>query len=163
MERNTDSEKRTSGYIVINGLKWDTENLAVGGTVINGNHYYTFDEAQEAAKSVGKRCPTTEDFKKLFDLGYTWDDEKKGYWVAGNHDTDHEGSLFFPAAGYRFNSNGSLFSASSNGCYWSSSPGLVTSNIGGIMFFNSNGGGVVPRHSPYWANGFSVRCVLDIK
>ena len=164
--KNTEKEiqeavSKDTGYLVLNGLKWDTENLAVGGTVINGNHYYTFDEAQEAAKSVGKRCPISDDYKELFALGYTWDDENKGYWVAGNHDTDHKGSLFFPAAGYRVGDVGRLNFASSNGYYWSSSPLGSYPERGGNLGFSSSGT-VNPQYYSSRAFGFSVRCVSEL-
>ena len=59
------------------GLLWDTENLAVGGYEKDGRHYYTWDEAMEAARSVGKRLPTRYEWEELCDLGSTWDDELK--------------------------------------------------------------------------------------
>lgn len=152
----------STDYLVINGLKWDKENLAVGGTVINSNHYYTFDEAQEAAKKVGKRCPTAEEFDALIAIGTTWDDEKKGIWVAGNHDTDHKGSLFFPAAGVRYFGDGSLYNSPSYGYYWASSPYDSGSDDGGGLYMFSSGG-VNPRGSSNRANGFSVRYISEFK
>ena len=35
------------------GLLWDTENLAIGGYEKDGHHYYTWQEAMDAAKAVG--------------------------------------------------------------------------------------------------------------
>lgn len=67
------------------GLLWDTENLAIGGYEKDGHHYYTWHEAMEAARSVGKRLPTWEEWEALCDLGSTWDDERKGRWFGGNH------------------------------------------------------------------------------
>ena len=90
------------------GLLWDTENLAIGGYEKDGRHYYTWQEAIDAARSVGKRLPTREELKALCDLGSTWDDERKGRWFGGNHDSDHKGSLFLPAAGLRNNNSGEL-------------------------------------------------------
>ena len=81
------------------GLRWDTENLAIGGYEKDGHHYYTWQEAMDAAKAVGKRLPTWQELKALCDLGSTWDDELKGRWFGGNHNSDHKGSLFLPAAG----------------------------------------------------------------
>lgn len=88
------------------GLLWDTENLAIGGYEKDGHHYYTWHEAMEAARSVGKRLPTWQELKALCDLGSTWDDELKGRWFGGNHNSDHKGSLFLPAAGLRNLSGG---------------------------------------------------------
>lgn len=62
------------------GLLWDTENLAIGGYEKDGHHYYTWQEAMDAAKSVGKRLPTWQEWEALCDLGSTWDDELKGHW-----------------------------------------------------------------------------------
>jgi hypothetical protein len=81
------------------GLLWDTEDLAIGGYEKDGRPYYTWREAMDAAKSVGKRLPTKAEWKALCDLGSTWDDERKGRWFGGNHNSDHKGSLFLPAAG----------------------------------------------------------------
>ncbi|MFR4026901.1 MAG: hypothetical protein ACLTZY_15870 [Alistipes indistinctus] len=88
-----------SDSIELCGLLWDTENLAIGGYGKDGHHYYTWQEAMDAAKSVGKRLPTRYEWVALCDLGSTWDGKRKGRWFGGNHDTDHKGSLFLPAAG----------------------------------------------------------------
>ena len=141
------------------GLLWDTENLAIGGYEKDGRHYYTWDEAMEAARSVGKRLPTREEWEALCDLGSTWDDERKGRWFGGNHDSDHKGSLFLPAAGWRYSNSGVLASASSSGYYWSSSPNYGGSNYAGYLYFYS--GSVGPLNDSSHAYGFSVRCVRD--
>jgi uncharacterized protein (TIGR02145 family) len=148
-----------SDSIELCGLLWDTENLIIGGYEKDGHHYYTWHEAMEAAKSVGKRLPTREEWKALCDLGSTWDDERKGRWFGGNHDSDHKGSLFLPAAGLRNNNSGELVGTSSNGYCWSSSPyyGGV-SYAGGLGFYS---GSVYPLNSNNRAYGFSVRCVRD--
>lgn len=156
------SNKEDESYIIINGLKWDKENLSVGGTEYEGNHYYTFDEAQECTKRLGKRCPSQEELANLLKLGHTWDEDKKGIWVAGNHDGDHVGSLFFPAAGCRDYGNGGLINASSYGFYWSSSPYASGNDNGGYMYFNSDGR-VWSRNYYGRAYGYSVRCVSELK
>lgn len=140
------------------GLLWDTENLAIGGYEKNGHHYYTWHEAMEAARSVGKRLPTWQELKALCDLGSTWDDELKGRWFGGNHNSDHKGSLFLPAAGLR-NLSGGLVNASSYGYYWSSSPNYGGNNNAGYLYFSS--GDVSPLYNYIRANGFSVRCVQN--
>ena len=148
-----------SASIELCGLLWDTENLTIGGYEKDGHHYYTWQEAMDAAKSVGKRLPTREEWKALCDLGSTWDDERKGRWFGGNHDSDHKGSLFLPAAGLRNNFSGELANASSSGCYWSSSPYYGGNNNAGHLYFNS--GYVNPLNNYSRAYGFSVRCVRD--
>ena len=149
-----------SASIELCGLLWDTENLAIGGYEKDGHHYYTWQEAMDAAKSVGKRLPTREELKALCDLGSTWDDELKGRWFGGNHDSDHKGSLFLPAAGLRYSNSGELASTSSYGYYWSSSPYYGGDNGAGTLGFYS--GYVNPLSYNGRALGFSVRCVREI-
>lgn len=152
-----------SDSIELCGLLWDTENLAIGGYEKDGRHYYTWDEAMEAARSVGKRLPTQYEWVALCDLGSTWDDELKGRWFGGNHDSDHKGSLFLPIAGLS-SSKGlgyrtKMIGTSTSGYYWSSSPGYGGSyNAGGLYFYS---GYVYPLYNTNRAFGFSVRCVRD--
>lgn len=141
------------------GLLWDTENLAIGGYEKDGHHYYTWHEAIEAARSVGKRLPSCQEWKALCDLGSTWDDELKGRWFGGNHNSDHKGSLFLPAAGLRSYNSGELASTSSYGYYWSSSPYYGGDNGAGTLGFYS--GYVNPLSYNGRALGFSVRCVQN--
>ena len=142
-----------SDSIELCGLLWDTENLAIGGYEKDGRHYYTWDEAMEAARSVGKRLPTGDEWTALCDLGSTWDNERKGRWFGGIHDSDHKGSLFLPAAGLR------NYSTRTYGYYWSSSPNYRGSNYEGTLLFTSLC--VYPQSSKYSAQGLSVRCVRD--
>lgn len=148
-----------SASIELCGLLWDTENLVIGGYEKDGRHYYTWQEAIDAARSVGKRLPTREELKALYYLNSTWDDERKGRWFGGNHDSDHKGSLFLPAAGLLYSNSGELAGTSSYGYYWSSSPNYGGDNYAGILNFDS--GYVYPPNSCYRAYGFSVRCVRD--
>ena len=148
-----------SDSIELCGLLWDRENLTVGGYEKDGRHYYSWQEAMDAAKSVGKRLPTREAWKALCYLDSTWDDERKGRWFGGNHDSDHKGSLFLPAAGLRNFNSGELAYTSSFGCYWTSLPGYGSNNYAGSLYFYS--GNVNPLSNNYRANGFSVRCVRD--
>ena len=141
------------------GLLWDTENLAIGGYEKNGRHYYTWEDAMDAAKSVGKRLPTWQELKALCDLGSTWDDERKGRWFGGNHNSDHKGSLFLPATGLRDNNSGELALTSSVGYYWSSSPNYGGGSYAGYLYFYS--GNVNPLNGNNRAYGFSVRCVQN--
>lgn len=141
------------------GLLWDTENLTIGGYKKDGHHYYTWQEAMDAAKAVGKRLPTWQELKALCDLGSTWDDERKGRWFGGNHNSDHKGSLFLPAAGLRDYNSGELANTSSSGYYWSSSPYYGGDGYAGYLYFYS--GSVGPLYDSSHAYGFSVRCVQN--
>ena len=152
-----------SASIELCGLLWDTENLAIGGYEKNGRHYYTWQEAMDAARSVGKRLPTREEWEALCDLGSTWDDELKGRWFGGNHDSDHKGSLFLPIAGLS-SSKGlgyrtKMIGTSTGGYYWSSSPYYGNNNYAGNLYFTS--GYVFPQDKSIRTFSFSVRCVRD--
>jgi len=152
-----------SASIELCGLLWDTENLAIGGYEKDGRHYYTWDEAMEAARSVGKRLPTQYEWVALCDLGSTWDDELKGRWFGGNHDSDHKGSLFLPIAGLS-SSKGlgyrtKMIGTSTSGYYWSSSPGYGSSYYAVNLYFYS--GDVFPQDRGIRTFSFSVRCVRD--
>ena len=146
------------------GLEWMTENLSgFGGTEINGNTYYTWEEAMAAAEQLGDgwRLPTQEEWDALCDLGSTWDDERKGRWFGGNHATDHKGSLFFPAAGYRHRDGGALTSVGAGGYAWSSSPNHSTSVNAGSLCFSATW--VNPLDNNSRSYGFPVRCVRNVK
>ena len=149
-----------SASIELCGLLWDTENLTIGGYEKDGRHYYTWEEAMDAAMSVGKRLPTGEEWTALCDLGSTWDDERKGRWFGGNHDSDHKGSLFLPAAGWRslYNSD-KLANTNIDGLYWSSSPDYGGSSYADYFCFYS--GCVYSPGTNDSSFGFSVRCVRD--
>ena len=149
-----------SDSIELCGLLWDTENLAIGGYEKDGHHYYTWQEAMDAARSVGKRLPTRDEWTALCDLGSTWDDELKGRWFGGNHGSDHKGSLFLPAAGWRsFYKSDMLANTNIDGLYWSSSPDYGGSSYAGYFSFYS--GCVYSPDTHDSSYGFSVRCVRD--
>ena len=83
----------------------------------------------------------------------TWDSTNKGAtWNTGITGDD----LWFPAAGFRYNSSGALSDVGSNGDYWSATPSSTYS--GRRLYF----------YSSYWywnyfnrAYGFSVRPVAE--
>lgn len=146
------------------GLEWMTENLqGFGGTEIDGRTYYTWEEAMAAAEQLGDgwRLPTKDEWDALCDIGSTWDEDRKGRWFGGNHDTDHEGSLFLPATGYRHRESGALTYVGASGYYWSSSSRLAGDGNAGSLGFNS--GSVYPLNWNRRAYGLSVRCVRNVK
>lgn len=152
-----------SDSIELCGLLWDRDNLTIGGYEKDGHHYYTWEDAMDAAKSVGKRLPTRKEWKALCDLGSTWDDELKGHWFGGNHDTDHKGSLFLPAAGFGYYNDlgycAKLAGTSLIGYYWSSSMDDERGDYAGSLHLGSIG--VSPLGINLITLGFSVRCVRD--
>lgn len=138
------------------------ENLSgLGGTEVDGNTYYTYDEAMAAVEELGDgwRLPSRGEMVDLDDLGSTWDDERKGRWFGRNHDTDHAGSIFLPAAGCRASGSGDLALVGTSGYYWSSSSSAAGSANAGSLGFNS--GVVNPLTNYNRALGFSVRCVRN--
>ena len=154
----------SAGTIILPGmphLEWMTENLTGhGGTEIHGRTYYTYDEAVAAVEQLGDgwRLPTRGEMVDLDDLGSTWDDERKGRWFGGNHATDHEGSLFLEAAGYR-TSAGALANVGAGGYYWSSSSYAAGYLSAGYLYFYSSG--VSPLNYAGRAAALSVRCVRN--
>ena len=143
-------------------LEWMPENLTGhGGTEIDGCWYYTYEQAEEAVKQLGDgwRLPTRGEMLDLDDLGSTWDDERKGRWFGGNHATDHEGSLFLEAAGYRHNSSGALTHVGTYGCVYSSSSYAAGSYYAGYLYFHSST--VSPLGYASRAAALSVRCVRN--
>ena len=65
-------------------------------------------------------------------------------------------SLFFPAAGYRFYSNGYLYHTGSYGYYWSSSASSTT--YGWLLRVHAGGAN---QYNNNRLNGYSVRCVRE--
>jgi hypothetical protein len=66
-----------------------------------------------------------------------------------------EAGMFYPAAGYRSYSNGSVNYQGTRGYYWSST--AIDSSYGDRLYFNSST--VLPSNYSYYAFGVSVRCV----
>jgi uncharacterized protein (TIGR02145 family) len=147
------SANNTDNYVLINGLKWDRENI-----VIDGKRHFNFDEAQEVARSKGKRLPTKEEWEALADLGSTWDKEKKGRWFGHDHELKEASkqSVFLPAAGYR-RTDGVVYGIGTHSIYWSST-------VTGITAYNllCSSAYVYPSNAYYQSNGHSVRCVSGI-
>ena len=150
------------------GLEWMTEPLTgFGGTEVLGRTYYTQDEAIAATAQIGNgwRLPTKEEHVALAKLGSSWVDKgpngRPGRWFGGNHATDHDGSVFFEASGYRGSYSGGLHYVGTCGYSWSSSPAGATSVVGSHLYFDSSN--VYPECSNCRANGRPVRCVREVK
>jgi uncharacterized protein (TIGR02145 family) len=140
-------------YVVINGLKWDRENLTH-----NGETLFTHQEALDVAKKVGKRLPTCDEWEDLIALGCTWDHQRKGMWFGTDHreKDNSRGSIFLPAAGFRYYSNGTLYCRGSYGYYWSTRMNNATSAY--YVYFNSGGTSMYNGNRTY---GLSVRCIAE--
>ena len=139
--------------VKINGLLWDKEN-----TIICGIEHFTQYQAEIAAKELGKRLPTKEEWEALFALGYIWDRKKNGIWVGIDHQLKEksEQSIFLPAFGYLDSSTGALCNRGGSGYYWSSAQ--YRSSTAYYVGVNSGGQSTGSTGNSY---GFSVRCVAE--
>lgn len=141
------------------GLLWDKDNISVGGTEKDGHHYFTWTEAMEAAQKQGKRLPTADEWKALCDLGSTWDEELRGRWFGGNHNTDHKGSIFLPALDYNRRATvPANHILGPCGFYWAFSRG----DWHGYAYNLNFDCDIVNVNLGFTNNLFSVRCVRDI-
>ena len=141
-----------SDTIILNGLAWDKENLSV-----DGNTYFTYQEAKIEAAKLGKRLPTKEEFEELLKLPRNWDLTNGGLLVAEkSDDLKTNNSLLFKTLGYI--SCGSLHLDYGAGGYWSSSldNGMFAFYL---EFYNS----FIRMNSNIPSLKFTVRCVSDIK
>jgi len=145
-------EEFNPDYAIINGIKLKRKNENLSFC-----EYFTFDEAQELAKSRDLHLPTEGEWEKMIGAGSTWDDDRKGIWIGKNHFKKKETkySTFLPAAGLRNRNNGALNSVGTNGYYWSST---VSGTVARYLSFNS---GLVSVYVNSRAWGFSVRCVAE--
>ncbi len=168
-EEAADSRTHVITFAAMRGLEWTSENLSgFGGIEIDGNTYYTYDEAIQAggkALGYGWRLPTQEEMIALDNLGSTWVDKgphgRPGRWFGGNHATDHEGSLFFPAAGDYVHSKGSLFDVGS-GYYWCYDANHANnSSAMSCLFFNSDY--VLSNCSAARSEAFPARYVRSVE
>jgi len=69
-----------------------------------------------------------------------------------------EATLFLPAGGDRYYSNGGGDTVASNGYYWSSSIYTVSNNAYDFTFYSTT---MNPNNSNFRAYGFSVRCITE--
>lgn len=133
------------------GLLWDT---------LNFTKYLDLETAWDIGEIIGKRLPTAEEWQALCDLGSTWDDERKGRWFGGNHNTDHRGSLFLPADGVRHSYSDEVDGEGETGYYWSSEDHHEGHHLYKVLFFNDTETDTAPYlHYP---QGCSIRFVQDL-
>ena len=124
---------------------------------MNGEQYFTWDNAMKAAEKQGKRLMTDDEHDFIAELPRRWDGDKKGYWITFDKVAGGTVDIFFPAAGYRNYSTGAISNQGGNGYYWSGSAPSVSN--GSNLNFNSTA--VNTRNSNNRSYGFSVRCVLS--
>jgi uncharacterized protein (TIGR02145 family) len=110
----------------------------------------------ETANSVcpeGYRVPTYAEIQRLLASDNKWTNLNG---VNGRSFGNGSNSIFLPAAGYRYDYNGTLNLAGSSGSYWSSSQN--SNNHPCCLYFGSSGAG---SHCDYRIYGQSVRCVRE--
>lgn len=115
--------------VVIYGVTWATCNVGASTPEGYGN-YYTFDEAQRACPT-GWRLPTIEESEQLGAVS-VW---AKQNGVKGRRLGFGGNTIFLPAAGFRYHSNGLLNFGGKIGCYHSST---VVGTHGYCLFFQKN-------------------------
>ena len=111
----------------------------------------------------GWRPPTSVQIQSLINSGSTWTDSGpgnlKGRWFGGNHNTDHQGSVFLPASGFRTETF-AVTLRDSQAFYWAidipTTPAYV--NYSTILFFSNSNSYI---NAAVRANGASVRCVKE--
>ena len=86
---------------------------------------------------------------------YTYNSTNKGMNFSGNFGSAF--TIWYPASGYRFSGDGSLYSVGDYGIYWSASPDSYYAYY--LSFFND--GRVFPSYGYNRASGFSVRCLQE--
>ena len=106
----------------------------------------------------GWRVPTYAELSELSKNHSSWTTDENGqvgYWFSGASTyTETVPQVFFPAAGYRSNSDGNADDRGSSGYYWSSRPNNPYAD--NLCFY----GGLVYMGSYFSrASGYSVRCV----
>jgi uncharacterized protein (TIGR02145 family) len=177
----------TDPGVLINGVIWATRNLDAVGTFADtpedyGKFYqWNRNVAWAATGAVtgwdntnsagsewteandpspeGWRVPTSEQLATLLDASKVTREWTTQNGITGRKFTDKTSglSVFFPAAGYRTPSGGTLGSAGSYGSYWSSSQGGSDSAYG-LYFTSSN---AYCNSDGYRSSGFSVRAVAE--
>lgn len=110
----------------------------------------------------GWRLPTNEEFLLLYNSGCTWvksggPNAIAGRWFGGNHNGDHAGSIFLPAAGHRHSYAGAIIDFDEYGYYWTDP--CRHNKVG--CFFNFACYFVKREDNCFRANGLSIRCVKD--
>lgn len=107
----------------------------------------------------GWRVPTYAELDELNNNYSSWttdDNGRSGRWFSGpNSYTASVPQVFFPAAGYRSNSDGDAIGRGYDGRYWSSRPD--SNNANRLHFYRSN----VDMYHYGRAIGYSVRCVQE--
>ena len=171
---------RNDEGVVIDGIRWATRNVgapgtfaatpespgmffqwnnarawAPTGTVTGWSNTFSTATAWAPANDPcprGWRIPTQAEFNSLRLSGTEWTNQNGVY---GRLFGTAPNQIFIPAAGWRYNIDGSLQSANAVGDYWTSQPTAET--MAWSLFFNRASHSVgVPSGR---AHAFPIRCV----
>ena len=170
--------------VEINGTCWATRNVNDPGTFVENPQDYgkfyqwnrkvawastgtvtgwntttptgtTWAKANDPCPT-GYRVPTKAEQDALVAAGSTWTSNYNGTGVAGRIFGSGSNTVFFPAAGYRDLSDGTLNDAGAYGDYWSSTEnGSFSAYF--LDFYSSN----ASVYYSFRTYGFSVRCVSE--
>ena len=168
---SSDSSNGTIEYATANPTTFITYNSE------NYDWYYTGDSSRDNTlwttsgneKSVYDPCPSgwrVPDGGSMgvwskalgsgdYFTGYPYDTTNAGMNFSGKFGSDQ--TIWYPASGYRYNNDGSLYYVGGYGYYWSASPGGDGADY---LSFNSNVC-VLPANGSSRASGYSVRCVQE--
>lgn len=107
----------------------------------------------------GWRVPTYAELDGLRQHSSSWTTNEygqAGYWFygTGSH-TSETSQIFFPAAAYRYYSDGKAYNRGLMGNYWSSKPSRFSAHY---LDFNNDD---ISMLGTFRSNGYSVRCVRD--
>ena len=107
-----------------------------------------------------EKAPLSE-FKTLFEYGKVTNEWITVNGVYGKKFTDvvSGDSIFLPASGCRFFSDGTLAGTGSNGFFWSNT--LHESNESAIYYLNLIGSDAATTFASGRSDGYSIRCVAE--
>ena len=175
------NDEPVGDWVLINGVKWATRNVGAQNPEDYGNYYQwnkgttdfllygdyynsvycnstTWLPANDPSPA-GYRVPTMAEIESLRNTTYVTYEWTTRNGVNGGKFTDkaNGNSIFLPAAGCRYDYDGTLYSVGSLGFYWSSTQNETYDTLAYYLAFLSD--------SLYWANwdnksiGYSVRPV----
>lgn len=139
-------------------VAWSTADPLVnsgGETSWNSRTDHTEGTVWEIDNNVcpkGYRVPTDAEIRRLLGSDNQWTTLNG---VSGRLFGSNDHSIFLPAAGYRYDYDGTLSLAGSSGSYWS---GSRNDRGACCLYFGSSGAG---SHCDYRIYGQSVRCVSE--
>ena len=119
----------------------------------NGNNATAWEKVNDPCPA-GWRMPSQDELNSLYAAGSIWTTVKN---MNGGRFGSGSGTVFLPAAGYRYNNVGMLYSAGSGGYYWSS----TRHDNEGAYYLGFRSGVTYQNYSWNEAYGLSCRCVEE--